>query len=125
MFASKVAGTKQVNDASVVVIDEDGARIEVEISSVPLLKGDRVVGVFGQIPHWTETTELAPHPHLTPRQAEVLHLLEHGRSTAQIAAELHLSQETVRNHVHAVLGKLQAADRAEVIVRGRDAGLGR
>ena len=41
----------------------------------------------------------APPPHLTPRQVEVLRLLEQGRSTKQIAAELHLSTETVRNHV--------------------------
>ena len=44
---------------------------------------------------------------------------------AEIAARLFLSQKTVRNHVHAVLGKIQAADRAEAIIRGRDAGLGR
>ncbi len=119
VFASKVAGTKQVTDASVVVMDEDGDRIEIEISSVPLLKGDRVVGVFGQIPHWSETTELAPHPHLTPRQAEVLHLLEHGRSTAQIAAELHLSQETVRNHVRHLLRALGVNSRLEAVAAAR------
>jgi hypothetical protein len=41
----------------------------------------------------------APPPHLSPRQVEVLRLLEHGCSTKQIAAELPLSTETVRNHV--------------------------
>jgi DNA-binding NarL/FixJ family response regulator len=46
-------------------------------------------------------------------------------SNSQIAGRLFLSQKTVRNHVSAVLTKLQAADRAEAIVRGRDAGLGR
>jgi DNA-binding NarL/FixJ family response regulator len=34
-----------------------------------------------------------------PRQAEILRLLEHGRSTKQIAHQLHLSPETVRNHI--------------------------
>jgi DNA-binding CsgD family transcriptional regulator len=56
---------------------------------------------------------------------EVLDLVSAGLSNGQIAARLFLSQKTVRNHVHAVLSKLHAADRAEAIVRGRDAGLGR
>ena len=80
---------------------------------------DRIVGVFGQIPHWSETTELAPHPHLTPRQTEVLHLLEHGRSTVQIAAELHLSQETVRNHVRHLLRALGVNSRLEAVAAAR------
>ena len=42
-----------------------------------------------------DDTPTAPPPHLTPRQVEVLRLLEQGRSTKQIAAELHLSIETV------------------------------
>jgi DNA-binding NarL/FixJ family response regulator len=67
----------------------------------------------------------APFPELTEREREVLDLVSAGLSNAQIAARLFLSQKTVRNHVHAVLSKLQAADRAEAIVRGRDAGLGR
>ena len=44
-----------------------------------------------------------PELHLTPRQSEVLQLLEEGRSTTQIAEELHLSRETVRNHIRALL----------------------
>jgi DNA-binding NarL/FixJ family response regulator len=66
-----------------------------------------------------------PFPMLSAREREVLDLVAAGLSNAQIAARLFLSPKTVRNHVHAVLTKLQAADRAEAIVRGRDAGLGR
>jgi len=72
-----------------------------------------------------EGSASAPFPMLTARENEVLDLVAAGMSNAQIAARLFLSQKTVRNHVHAVLSKLQAADRAEAIVRGRDAGLGR
>ncbi|HSO63518.1 MAG TPA: response regulator transcription factor, partial [Ornithinibacter sp.] len=64
-------------------------------------------------------------PELSPRERAVLDLVAAGMSNSQIAARLFLSQKTVRNHVSAVLTKLQAADRAEAIVRGRDAGLGR
>jgi DNA-binding NarL/FixJ family response regulator len=61
----------------------------------------------------------SPHPHLTPRQSEVLRLLEHGHSTKQIAAELTLSQETVRNHVRHVLQALGVHSRLEGVALAR------
>ncbi len=64
-------------------------------------------------------------PMLTAREHEVLDLVAAGLPNAQIAARLYLSQKTVRNHVHAVMTKLQATDRAQAIIRARDAGLGR
>ncbi|MEV4709229.1 response regulator transcription factor [Actinoplanes sp. NPDC049316] len=64
-------------------------------------------------------------PQLTAREREILELLAAGRSNAQIAAALFLSPKTVRNNVSNVFAKLQVADRAEAIVRARDAGLGR
>ncbi len=61
--------------------------------------------------------ELAPRPpqreRLTPRQLEILRLIASGYTTAQIAAELFLSPETVRWHVKAILRKLNARTRAE------------
>jgi DNA-binding NarL/FixJ family response regulator len=68
----------------------------------------------------------APHlfPQLTDREREVLELVAQGRSNADIAGRLHLSQKTIRNHVSNILTKLQVADRAQAIVRARDAGLG-
>ncbi|WP_432928369.1 response regulator [Microbispora sp. CA-135349] len=72
-----------------------------------------------------QTGGATPFPTLTAREHEVLDLVAAGLSNGQIAARLFLSQKTVRNHVHAVLTKLQAADRAEAIIRARDAGMGR
>ena len=63
-------------------------------------------------------------PQLTEREREVLELVAQGRSNADIAGRLQLSQKTVRNHVSNILTKLQVADRAQAIVRARDAGLG-
>ena len=62
-----------------------------------------MVGVFGQVSDIVEEAHAHPDLELTPRQAEVLELLERGRSTKQIAGELQLSTETVRNHVRHVL----------------------
>ncbi|WP_433514622.1 response regulator [Nonomuraea sp. CA-143628] len=64
-------------------------------------------------------------PQLTPREREILSLVAAGRSNAQIASALFLSPKTVRNNVSNIFAKLHVADRAEAIVRARDAGLGR
>jgi PAS domain S-box-containing protein len=106
-------------DGPAVVLDQDGERVSVEISSVCLYRGHRVVGVFGQLADIEHEAEPAPHPHLTPRQAEVLRLLERGLSTHQIADELHLSVETVRNHIRAVLRALGAHSRLEAVAMAR------
>lgn len=61
-------------------------------------------------------------PELTEREREVLHLIAQGYNNGRIAADLSLSLKTVRNHVSNILSKLQVADRAEAIVRAREAG---
>ena len=114
-FTRKVLGTERSTDDSVVVIGPDGERIQVQISAVPLYDGGRIVGVFGLVPHREPTAPPEPHPHLTPRQTQVLHLLAHGRSTDQIAAELHLTRDTVRNHVRRMLTSLGAHSRIEAL----------
>jgi DNA-binding NarL/FixJ family response regulator len=63
-------------------------------------------------------------PELTSRERQVLELVAQGRSNPVIAARLHLSEKTIRNNVSNILVKLQVADRAQAIVRARDAGLG-
>jgi DNA-binding NarL/FixJ family response regulator len=60
-----------------------------------------------------------PPAHLTPRQAEVLRFLEQGRSTKQIAQELHLSTETVKNHVRHLLRALGVNSRLEAVAVAR------
>lgn len=60
---------------------------------------------------------------LTEREREVLRLMARHRTNPEIARQLLISEKTVRNHVSNVLTKLQARDRAEAIVRAREAGL--
>jgi DNA-binding NarL/FixJ family response regulator len=70
----------------------------------------------------------APSPHVFPelsdREGEILALIAQGQKNAEIAERLYLSPKTVRNHVSNILSKLQVADRAQAIVRAREAGIG-
>jgi PAS domain S-box-containing protein len=120
-FARKIAGNERVTDTEVMLVKNGGERVKVDISSVPLTDGHRIVGVFGQVTHIEEAEPHSELPSLTPRQAEVLRLLEHGRSTEQIANELHLSPETVRNHVRRLLRALGVHTRLEAVARARRA----
>lgn len=70
------------------------------------------------------TPDRSAFPQLTEREVEILDLIAAGRNNAQIATALYLAPKTVRNNVSTILAKLQATDRAEAIIRARDAGLG-
>jgi DNA-binding NarL/FixJ family response regulator len=64
-------------------------------------------------------------PELTDREREILVLIARHETNPEIAKRLHLSPKTVRNHVSNIFTKLQVADRAQAIIRAREAGLGR
>ncbi len=61
---------------------------------------------------------------LTEREVDVLRLLARGFTNADIAARLHLSEGTVRNHVSAILAKLEVSDRTQAAVIAIQHGLG-
>lgn len=85
----------------------------------------RIMGFFQEI-----EADLKPSlpeeifPELTPRELEVLELIAQGANNSQIAEQLVISDKTVRNHITSIFSKLQVADRAQAIVKARDAGLG-
>ncbi|GHO72197.1 DNA-binding response regulator [Ktedonobacter sp. SOSP1-52] len=63
-------------------------------------------------------------PDLTEREREILGFIAQGKSNAEIAEELVLSSKTVSNHVSNIFSKLQVVDRAQAVLRARQAGLG-
>ena len=63
-------------------------------------------------------------PRLTDREREILKLIAQGHPNPSIASQLHLSTKTVGNYVSNIFTKLQVADRAQAIIRAREAGLG-
>jgi PAS domain S-box-containing protein len=121
LFARKVLGGAST-DATGVLVSTGGARVPLEISSVPLMGGERVVGVFGLLHGPLDEEPRAPRPDLTRRQAEVLRMLEHGRSTRQMAEDLHVSPETVKKHVHQLLRALGVNSRLEAVAAARHGG---
>jgi DNA-binding CsgD family transcriptional regulator len=124
-FTKKVIGTARTTDYQINIVAPDGAHVPIDVSSVVIEGADHcIVGVFGlaePIAH-----EFVPPPlvaGLTPRQLEVLHLLDHGLSTVQIAHRLGIQPDTVRNHISALLRTLGVHSRLEAVAEGRRRGL--
>jgi DNA-binding CsgD family transcriptional regulator len=118
-FVEWVDGGSSRVDA--VLIAGTGSLIACTLSSTALVRDGLVVGVFTAITR-VHRASLAPAvapERLTPRQFEILQLIAIGTTTAEIAQTLHLSRETVRNHVRAVLVKLNAKSRLEAVAIAR------
>jgi PAS domain S-box-containing protein len=108
-------------DFAIDVVTADGSEQCVEISSVPLRSRHRAIGMFGLV---RPRSEQADRPHkidgrLTPRQRQILSMLADGASTEQIAAQLHLSRETVRNHIRHISKRLKTRSRLESVAVAR------
>jgi DNA-binding NarL/FixJ family response regulator len=80
----------------------------------------RVIRQFARIPRPTPPEGL---DELTTREHEVLRLIARGRSNAEIAHELSISEGTVKTHVTHVLQKLDLRDRVQVVVLAYETGL--
>jgi PAS domain S-box-containing protein len=122
-FTRNVLGHPDPRDNKVEVVGPDGQRMHLEISSAPLRRGGHVIGMFGLAARMPGPATRMRHPHLTPRQNEVLHLLADGASTDEMAGELHISRETVRNHVRALFRALGVHSRVQAVATARADGL--
>ena len=79
---------------------------------------------FFSVPKKPATAPPRAFPELTAREEEILSLIAQGHENQDIAQRLYLSLKTVRNHVSNIFTKLQVADRAQAVIRAREAGLG-
>ncbi len=89
----------------------------------PAIAG-RVLSYFKELGSRLTTIQTSmPFPELTERELEILRLISQGLNNQEITQKLVLSPKTVRNHITNIFSKLQVADRAQAIVRAREAGL--
>ena len=125
LFAAMCAGAR-----GYILKGADKAEVLRTVTAVAggqALFGPTVAGrltTFFQRDPGTEPT-VPPFPELTDREREVLTLIAQGANNSEIAAQLHISNKTVSNHISNIFNKLQVADRAQAIVKARDANIGR
>jgi PAS domain S-box-containing protein len=125
-FARKIVGGN-ATVFEVAVLNAEGDRVGFEVRSAPIRKADRIVGIFGLAVPLDErvrpVTRADDGGVLTPRQVEVLRLLEEGLGTDAIATRLGVAVETARNHIRALLRRLEVHSRLEAVVEARRRGL--
>ena len=116
LFARKVVGAATVTDAPVVVIDADGERVAVEVSSVPLYRGEHVIGVFGaglgRRGRAAPPSRIAAHPPSgggppAPREGPVDNADRRGAGADEPDSE--------RNHIRHLLRAVGAHSRLEAV----------
>ena len=123
VFAAMRAGAR-----GYLLKDADQGEIARAIDGVA--KGEAIFGpsiaskvlAYFASPAWSR--KVSAFPTLTEREHEVLELIAQGHNNLAIARRLILSEKTIRNHVSNIFTKLQVADRAQAIIRAREAGLG-
>jgi PAS domain S-box-containing protein len=109
-------------DFETAFVDASGHLRGTRAQQLPLRVGDEIVGVL-ILAFDVRRPPSDPIPRLTARQREILKLIASGLSTAEVARELSLSTETVRNHLRNAFRELNAHNRVEAIARARRLGL--
>jgi DNA-binding NarL/FixJ family response regulator len=97
------------------------AALQASLHGLATLDPDFVTAVLPETP--LPTNALAEFSELTPRESEVLYLLAEGLTNKAIAHRLEISDHTVKFHVNAILGKLNAQSRTEAVVQATRLGL--
>ena len=99
-------------------LQELGAAIRNLLERAQIIQSDRTLQHDAQTPSQPLTVEadrLEFSLHLTQREQEVLELLTHGLSNAEMGTKLHLSPRTVEKYVSSLLRKTEASNRAELV----------
>lgn len=86
----------------------------------PLI-ASKVVSEFNRLSHIANQRQISPLTNpLTPRETEILRLIARDMSNLEIAARLFITEGTVKNHVTAILTKLDARDRFQAVRRAQE-----
>jgi PAS domain S-box-containing protein len=123
----RAADLGEPTDFETFFFDANGQLRGTRAQHLPLRNGDAIVGVlilaFAMRRLPSGPIRAKAEPRLTPRQREILDLIASGLSTAEVAKELTLSPETVRNHLRGVFTELNVHTRVEAIAAAHRLGL--
>lgn len=99
------------------LVRADGSTVEIDFAARLAEVGGRRLAIYVALLRTPPGHEPAPFPDgvLSAREREVVTLIALGLETNEIAAELHISPETVRTHVRNAMAKLHAHTRAQLV----------
>jgi PAS domain S-box-containing protein len=101
------------------LVRPDGSEVEIDYAAKLAVVGERRLAIFVSLANTDLAAEVpsgrAGAGSLTTREREVITLIAMGRETNEIAAQLHISSETVRTHVRNAMSKLGARTRAQLV----------
>lgn len=96
---------------------EPTMRLRADTASRKLIPEPVVLGHANRSPH-TDISE-NDQVHFTPREIEVLGVLQRGRSNKLIANDLNLSENTVKIYIRHIMRKLKASNRTQAAIMGQ------
>jgi DNA-binding NarL/FixJ family response regulator len=102
--------------------DELAQAVRLAHAGVTQLDSSVAARLAAALPHAAPEPPAAA-PALSPREIDILRLVARGRTNREIAAQLYLSEGTVKNHVSRILSRLALRDRTQAALRARDLGL--
>jgi len=132
MAAEEQSFLQAVREGAMGYVLEDAPSLEIIGAVQAVVKGQAVCPpslcscLFRHVAtRWTQvpTFRVKCNLGLTNREQQLVFLLGRGLSNKEIAAQLQLAEQTVRNHVHHMLRKLSAPDRLAVVEMCRTEGL--
>jgi PAS domain S-box-containing protein len=123
----RAVDSAEPTDFETLFVDAAGDLRGTRAQYLPLQEDGAVIGVlilaFDVLRRPSEPVRINPDARLTPRQREILGLIASGLSTEEVAKELTLSPETVRNHLRNASKELRAHTRVEAIATAQRLGL--
>jgi two-component system NarL family response regulator len=102
-----------------ISIEEVASAIRAVVTGQSLISpsmASKLLNEFTSLAKRAEERQSVPTPRLTERELEVLKLVAQGMSNREIATELYISENTVKNHVRNILEKLHLHSRMEAVV---------
>jgi two-component system, NarL family, nitrate/nitrite response regulator NarL len=106
-------------------LSKDAGGVEIRRAIVGIMRGEVVLAPTAgrQLTAELRRQRLPETPPLTEREQQMLERIAEGQSVAEIAAQLHLSQATVKTHLRSLYAKLEVSERAAAVAAGMRRGL--